>query len=247
MSVEGKRFLVSGASSGIGAHLSVALANRGAVIAAAARRRESLDALADRHERITAVPLDVTSSSSVSAAVDRAAHVLGGLDGVINNAGIAWGGRAIDMTDDDWTRVIDTNLSGAFRLAQAAAKMMAETSQGGAILNTASILGLGTGAGVAAYAASKAGVVHLTRSLALEWARHNIRVNAIAPGYFPTEINRTYLESAAGQSLLGSIPMRRFGRLDDLVGPVELLLGDGGAYITGVTLPIDGGHLCRPL
>ena len=123
---------------------------------------------------------------------------------------------------------------------------MAE-GDGGAIVTTASILGFGVQPGVAAYAASKAAVVHLTKALALEWARHGIRVNAIAPGYFPTEMNRDFLESEAGQTYLKAIPMRRFGRLEDLEAPVMLLLGPGGAYITGVTLPVDGGHLCRPL
>jgi len=118
---------------------------------------------------------------------------------------------------------------------------------GGAIVNTASILGFGTGAGVAAYATSKAAVVHLTRSLALEWVRYSIRVNALAPGYFLTEINDEFLASAEGGALRKNIPMRRFGRYEDLDGPLELLLSEQGAYITGVTLPVDGGHLVRPL
>ncbi|GMG81780.1 glucose 1-dehydrogenase [Paralimibaculum aggregatum] len=246
MSLRSCKIFVTGASSGIGAHLARALARRGAAVAAGARRAEALADLAAVEPRITPVKLDVTDPGSVRSGVAAAAEALGGLDGLVNNAGIAWGGRALDMAEDDWARVIDTNLSGVFRVAQAAARVMAEDG-GGSIVNTASVLGFGTGTGVAAYAASKAAVVHLTRNLALEWARHGVRVNALAPGYIPTEINRGFLEGEAGQAMLKDIPMRRFGRPEDLEAPLELLLGPGGAYITGVTLPVDGGHLCRPL
>ncbi|MEL6220481.1 MAG: SDR family oxidoreductase [Pseudomonadota bacterium] len=240
----GRRILVTGASSGLGAHLAAHLARQGASVAVAARRVEALENLAADVPGIHPVALDVADPESVADSVACAAGLLGGLDGLLNNAGIGTAGRAIEMTNTEWEQVINVNLSGVFRVAQAAAKAMTD---GGAILNTASILGFGVQPGVAAYAASKAGVVHLTQALALEWARHGIRVNAIAPGYFPTDMNRSFLESPEGQAYLKVIPMRRFGRPEDLEGPVDLLLGPGGAYITGVTLPIDGGHLCRPL
>lgn len=247
MSLANMKILVTGASSGIGAHIVRFLAEQGAQVVATARRAEVLEALAaECGAGVSALALDVGDAAAVSTAVDEAARRMGGLDGLFNNAGTAWGGRALEMPTEDWDRVIDINLNAVFRVAQAAARVMANAG-GGSILNTASVLGYGTGAGVAAYSASKAGVIHLTRSLALEWARHKIRVNALAPGYFPTEMTTDWLESDKGADIISVVPMKRPGQLNELEGPVELLLGPRGSYITGATLVVDGGHLCRSL
>jgi NAD(P)-dependent dehydrogenase (short-subunit alcohol dehydrogenase family) len=247
MSLKGMKILVTGASSGIGAHIVRFLAGQGARVVAAARRAEALEVLAaECGDAVSALSLDVRDPGTVPEAVAEAARRMGGLDGLFNNAGTAWGGRAIQMPEEDWSRVIDVNLNGVFRVAQAAARIMSQAG-GGAIVNTASVLGFGTGSGVAAYSASKAAVTHLTRSLALEWARQGIRVNAIAPGYFPTEMTTDWLESEKGGDMIAVVPMRRAGELRELEGPIELLLGPKGSYITGTTLVVDGGHLCRSL
>ncbi|MEM1343549.1 MAG: SDR family NAD(P)-dependent oxidoreductase [Pseudomonadota bacterium] len=244
---KGKTVLITGASSGLGAHFARVLATEGALVGAAARRSDALRTLSEENHAIRPIPLDVSKPASVAEAVAEAKALSGRLDAVINNAGIAWGGRALEMDEQDWARVLDINLSGVFRVAQASANAMRDNPEGGAIVNIASILGLGVQPGVAAYAASKAGVIQLTRALALEWARHGIRVNALAPGFIPTEINAEHLSGEAGAALIKAIPLRRLGRPEDLDAPLKLLLGAGGAYMTGVTIPVDGGHLCRSL
>lgn len=248
MSVKDKKILITGASSGIGAHIARYLAGQGAQVVLAARRLETLEALAaECGAGCSALQMDVGDSEQVASGVVEAANRMDGLDGLFNNAGMAWGGRTLEMSDEDWNRVVDINVNGVFRAAKAAADIMIKSRKGGAILNTASILGFGTSQGVAAYSTSKAAVIHMTRSLAQEWAPFKVRVNAIAPGYFPSEMTEGFLETEKGQAMRKAVPMRRFGELEELEGPVELLLGSRGSYITGVTLPVDGGHLVRPL
>jgi NAD(P)-dependent dehydrogenase (short-subunit alcohol dehydrogenase family) len=142
-----------------------------------------------------------------------------------------------------WDRIFDTNARGAFVVARAAARRMVEERLGGSIINIASILGLRVAGQVAPYAASKAALVHLTRALALEWARHNIRVNAIAPGYIETDFNRDFFESEAGRALVRRVPQRRLGRAEELDGPLLLLASDASSYMTGSTVTVDGRHL----
>ncbi len=248
--LDGKVALVTGASSGIGAHIAAVLAQAGASVAIAARRRERLEAvaakLADVGGKSLALDMDVTDRASVVAALDKLSQSFGVPDIVINNAGVASGNSALDVTDREWRRVLDTNLDGAWIVAQECARRMRD-SGGGTIINTASILGCRVSSGVAPYAISKAGIVQMTKALALELARYNIRVNAIAPGYIATELNDTFLQSDAGQAILKRVPMRRFGTMQDLDGPVLLLASDASAYMTGAVIPIDGGHLVSSL
>jgi NAD(P)-dependent dehydrogenase (short-subunit alcohol dehydrogenase family) len=246
LDLNGRRVLVTGASSGLGRRMAAMLAENGARVAAAARRRDALEALAAAHEGVTPIAMDVADSASVARGVAMAQDALGGLDGVIANAGIAWSGRAVEMPMEEWRRTMAVNLDGVFETAQAAGRAMLAQGSGSVIV-IASILGSATGRGVAAYAASKAAAAHLTRSLAAEWGPKGVRVNALAPGYIPTEMNSDRLNGPDGEALAARIPLRRLGRPEDLDGAVAFLLSDASAWVTGAVIPVDGGHLVAPL
>lgn len=247
----GKRVLVTGASSGLGAHFARLLAGEGAQVAAAARRIDRLEQLArdcaGLPGRILPLALDVGSVAAIETGIAEAATALGGLDVLINNAGVAESERALAVTEAQWDAQLDVNLKGCFFCAQAAARVMAEQPQGGAIVNIASILGERVAASVAPYAISKAGLIQMTRALALEWARHKVRVNALAPGYVVTDINREFFAGDAGEALKKRIPMRRAGELSDLDGPLLLLCSQASRYMTGAVIAVDGGHLVSGL
>ncbi|MBK6981187.1 MAG: glucose 1-dehydrogenase [Betaproteobacteria bacterium] len=249
--VRGKVALVTGASSGLGEHFARVLAARGAVVVAAARRMERLQALvgAIRSDGGTAhaVQLDVADPASVDAATASAAGLAGPIDILVNNAGVADTKASIELTEADWRRVLDTNLDGAWRMAQAVAKSMIAAKRPGSIVNIASILGLRQATHLLAYAAAKAALVQVTKALALEWARHGIRVNAIAPGYIVTDMNREFFASEPGQAMVKRVPQRRIGEPRDLEGALLLLASDAGAYMTGSVVVVDGGHVVNSL
>jgi len=248
--LNGQTALVTGASSGLGRHFARLLAKHGARVAIGARRMDKLVSLAEeiRAEGGEAllVELDVTDEASVDRAVGQVADAMVGIDILINNAGIVIAKPALELSVTDWDMTVATNLRGAFLVAQAAAKRMAE-SGGGSIVNIASIAGLRTGGHISAYAASKAGLIHLTKNLAVELARSKVRVNALAPGYIETELNADFFASKAGEDLVRRIPQRRLGRPEDLDGPLLLLASDASRYMTGTVLVVDGGHSVNPL
>ncbi|WBU52396.1 SDR family NAD(P)-dependent oxidoreductase [Paracoccus sp. SCSIO 75233] len=243
MKLDGKSALITGASSGLGAHFARVLAMQGAHVTCVARRVERLEVLVTEiGARARAVALDVTDPGSVAAAFEGRAY-----DIVINNAGVTHDGPALTTTEDNWSWVINTDLNGVFRVAQGAAKSLVAAEKGGSIINIASILGLRVAGNLSAYATAKAGVVQMTKSLALEWARHGIRVNALCPGYIETDLNRDFFASDAGKSLIKRVPQRRLGQMSDLDGPLLLLASDDSSFMTGAEIVVDGGHLVSSL
>ncbi len=251
VSLTGRVALVTGASQGLGAYFATRLAAAGAQVAVAARKTVACEALCERIAASggTARPfaLDVTDAASVEAAVAGTVEAFGGLDIVVNNAGVTATTPLLDLSEADWDKILDTNLKGAFLTAQAAARAMVTAGKGGSIINIASILGLRVAGQVAPYATSKAGLVQLTRSMALEWARYGIRANALCPGYVETEFNTDFFATDAGKALIKRIPYRRLGKLEDLEGPLLFLASDASSYMTGTTLAVDGGHLVSSL
>jgi len=245
--LDGKRVLVTGASAGLGVHFARTLAGAGASLVLAARRVERISTLCADLSRggteARAIALDVTSETSIAAALEAA----GPLDIVVNNAGISIVKPALDMPVADWDSVVSTNLRGAWLVAQGAARRWVADRRPGIVVNVASILGLRTIGQVAPYNASKAGLIHLTRALAMEWARHKIRVNAICPGYIETEMNEDFWKTPGGQRLIERIPQRRIGRPEDLDGALLLLASNAGAFMTGSVVTVDGGHTVNSL
>ena len=248
--LDNKTAFITGASSGIGKHCAILLAQAGAKVALASRRIDQLqsvvDEITDFGGQAKAFELDVTNNRSVVRCFDELTHW--GLPSIIiNNAGMSVNRKLLDQTEEDWDRVIDTNLKGSWLVATEAARRLAATNTPGNIVNIASILGERIIGGVAPYVISKAGVIQSTKVMALELARQQIRVNALLPGYVITDLNRDFLLSEAGQKILTRIPTRRFNNLEDLNGPLLLLASDASKAMTGTTLVVDSGHLISGL
>ena len=245
--LHGRHVLVTGASSGLGRHFARTLADAGGRITLAARRtqplQESVAAIRAAGGEAGATALDVADAGSVEAALDAAEAAFGPVAVLINNAGVTETRPALEVEEDGWDRVMDTNLRGAWLMAQRTARRMVRHGTAGSIVNIASILGLRVGGGVIAYAVSKAGLVQMTKALALEWARHRIRVNALAPGWFRTEMTdgRMFGDERAEKWLKQRTPMGRGGNDDELDGALLFLASDASSFVTGQVLCVDGG------
>lgn len=242
----GRSAIVTGASGGLGRHFAITLARAGAKVAVAARRTDRLAEVACEigafDGRAFPVFLDVTDPQSVRDAVAAAETELGAITILVNNAGIAVTKPLLEQEDTNWSQVVETNLTGGWLVAREVTRHMVRLGHGGSIINIASILGLRAASQVAAYGASKAALLHLTRLMAVELARHDIRVNALAPGYIDTDLNHAFLSGEAGQAMLKRIPQRRFGRPEDLDGALLLLASEASRYMTGGIIVVDGGH-----
>lgn len=239
--------LVTGASSGLGRHLAKVLAASGANVVVTARREEKLlelvDEIADCGGRACAVPMDVTDEVSIVEAFDQTEAAFGTVDVLVNNAGIGDPRAFLDTDDAAWNAMMDTNLKSAWRISREATQRLVTAGKGGSIINIASIFGLRVGDRLSHYAVAKAGVVQLTRALAVELARYSIRVNAIAPGYFGTEMTEDFFSTEKGQAYIQQkVPMRRLGTPEELSGPLLLLASAAGAFMTGAIIPVEGGH-----
>jgi 3-oxoacyl-[acyl-carrier protein] reductase len=247
--LRGRVALVTGASSGLGVQFVKALAENGAAVALVARRVDRLKSLKDEIEgkggHALVIEADVTDHAAITRAFDVAEKAFGTVTILVNNAGIAHGGRAVEMPPEEWRKVLSTNLDAVFFWAQEAARRLLAAKKQGAIVNIASVLGLAVSKGAVAYAAAKAGVVQVTKALAVELAFKGVRVNAIAPGWFVTKMNDDYLSSEAGAAIKREIPMGRFGNPGDLDGALLLLVSDAGSYITGATIVVDGGQVVQ--
>ena len=246
--LSGKVALVTGASSGLGRHFSKTLSEAGATVILSARRMDNLVELQkELNGKSHIFPLDVTSTESVEQLFGEIKKEFGSADILVNNAGVNDTRRFKDLDEKSWNYVLETNLNGAYRVAKTFTDLLLEQKKPGSVINIASILGLRVGLNLTSYAAAKAGLVQLTKSMALELARSGIRVNAIAPGYILTEINDDFFKTAEGQSYIKSIPMNRLGLESELDGLLLLLASDASSFMTGSIIPVDGGHLVNPL
>lgn len=245
----GRVVLVTGGGRGLGAQMARGLAEHGAAVALASRKKDACDAVAEEIARdfgvkTVGLAVDVADEASVAHMVDAAEQALGPIDALLNNSGASWGAPATDMPVAAWDKVMNVNARGTFLASREVARRWLAAGRGGAILNVASVAGLvGSPVGIldaAGYSASKAAVVGLTKDLAVKWAPHGIRVNALAPGYFPTDMTKVVLQRS-GDAIVRAVPMGRVGAEMELNGAAVFLLSDAASYVTGQVLAVDGG------
>lgn len=243
-SLAGRTALVTGASSGIGYVVAKGLAEAGAKVVAAARRRDRVAELAAEIRSsggtALAVAMDVTSKDSIVAAYEEAEQAFGVVDVIINNAGTSSPANFMKMDDRSRDFVMDTNFKGVWDVAQEGARRMIKAGMGGSIVNISSVLGLAVQTGQTAYCASKGATIQLTRGMSVDLMRHGIRVNTLAPGWFRTELNQDFFETAAGQDYIRRMPAKRLGELEELVGPIILLVSEAGSFVNGAIMVVDG-------
>jgi len=247
--ISGRTALVTGASSGLGNHFARVLAAAGANVVAAARRADRLDRLvgdiAGSGGQAMALTLDVADASRMDAVLDAATERFGAVDILINNAGITYEGHSLDMSGEQLDRILDVNVKSIWHLSTKVARRLAARGARGNIVNIASICAMNAAPSLSLYAISKAAVVQLTKSLALDFWASDIRVNAICPGYFKTEMNAGLFDTEAGQKLIGRLPAKRLGEYRELDGALLLLASDAASFMTGAAIPVDGGHTAR--
>lgn len=243
-SLSGRVALVTGASSGIGRVLAQGLAAAGACVVAVARRTERLNDLVAEIERsggrAIAVQGDVTDPESIAKAFDAAENAFGIADVIVSNAGVTEARNFLKIDAAARDAIFDTNLRGVWNVGQEAARRLVGAGKGGSIINVASVLGLAVQPGLASYCSSKGAVIQLTRAMAVDLTRHNIRVNALAPGWFKTELNEAFFDSPAGAERVAQMPARRLGKIEELIGPVIMLASDAGSFVNGSVVVVDG-------
>lgn len=245
-SLRGRVALVTGAGSGLGKHFAGVLSRAGAIVVCVGRRLEPVELVAqgirDNGGQALALSMDVTDPESIKDGFSRIQHECGAVDVLINNAGLSNPTAFEEMTREQWTSLLDANLSGPFYVAQEMAKRLIAVGKPGSIVNIASILGHLARPQFINYGTTKGGVLHMTQYMALDLMPYGIRVNALAPGYFPSEMTNPFYESEAGKREIAALPIQRLGRHEELDGPLLLLASDASTYMSGSVITVDAGH-----